>query len=88
MATTKLWVLKILVPYFNEKRTRLGLAEDSWGLLIWDVWWSHIDTEVLNLCEVNHIKVNIVTAGYVFRYYSFLLFFYYYLLPIISSSFF
>jgi hypothetical protein len=37
---------------------------NSWALIIWDVWYSHRDASVIELCRKNFVKVNIITAGY------------------------
>jgi hypothetical protein len=62
--TTKRWLELIAFPYFREARTKLNLPINSTGLIIWDVWYTHTDESIIELCRKNHVRVNIVTAGY------------------------
>jgi hypothetical protein len=62
--STKDLLNSVIFPFFKNKREELGLPKNATGLLIWDIWHSHINEEVIKLCEENHVKLVIVTPGF------------------------
>jgi hypothetical protein len=62
--STKDLLNSVVFPYFKKKRTELGLPTTSTGLIIWDIWHTHINEEIIRLCDANHVKMVIVTPGF------------------------
>ena len=52
--TMRLWVDKILAPYFQEMKRKLGLQPDHRSLLQWDLWSVHRSDEMRDWMKKNH----------------------------------
>ena len=53
----------VFVPFFAQQRVVMGLEDDHWGLLIWDVYKPHLTRTVLDLLTARRIKVVFVPAN-------------------------
>jgi hypothetical protein len=62
--TTKDFLNSCVFPYFKKKREELGLGEKATGLIIWDIWWTHVHVDIVALCDANNVKMVIVPPGY------------------------
>ena len=52
--TMRLWVDKILAPYFQETKRKLGLRPDHRSLLQWDLWSVHHSDEMRDWMKKNN----------------------------------
>jgi hypothetical protein len=55
--STKLLVTNVIVPFFRDLRIRYNYEPTRKGLLMLDIWYSHIDAVVLEMLEKENIKV-------------------------------
>ena len=61
--TMKDYVEKIILPYINDKRRSLKLADDYPGLLIFDNFKAQCTSDLLKLLDDNYINVTLVPAN-------------------------
>ena len=59
-ATTESYISKIMVPYFDKKRSLLGLAQEHPALVIFDRFKGQCTDKIYSLLEENHIYFTIV----------------------------
>lgn len=62
--TTKDYLNNVIFPFLQNRRNELGLAKDQIGLIIWDIWHSHINEEIVELCTQNFLQMVIVPPGF------------------------
>ena len=58
------YIDEILLPYFKQCREVWGLDGDAKGLLIWDLYKSHITDNVMNYLKENNVVVIMIPANY------------------------
>ena len=57
------YVDRVIVPYFESTRVRLGLPANQQGIAIFDVYRAHRGEELLQLLRENHISPIFVPAA-------------------------
>ena len=57
-------LINVIFPFFTKKRKEMGFSDNQHALLIWDIWYSHIDEKVRELCKQNFVTMIIVPPGY------------------------
>ena len=55
---------KSIFPFFARKRKELQLAKDQFGLLVWDIFFTHRKDEIVKLCRESFVLVNFVDPGH------------------------
>jgi len=58
--TTKQYLINVIFPYCKKTIQEIGGIWNQKSLLIWDIWCSHMNEEVIQLCEQNNVKMIIV----------------------------
>jgi len=54
--TTKEYLNKVIFPFFEQQKISLGLPLNTYSLIIWDIWHTHINADVIKLCQSKFIK--------------------------------
>ena len=57
-------ILKVFVPFFQNIPKEFGFSEKTHALIIWNIWHSHIEKSIIELCSKHYIKIAIITPGF------------------------
>jgi len=53
----------VVFPFFTKKKLETA-SQNSWSMIIWDIWHTHINPEVVQLCKRNWVKIVIIPPNH------------------------
>lgn len=61
--TTEAYLKEVVFPYIENTKSKNQISPDQKALLIWDLWYAHLDTAIIRLVKEKNIIIKYVPGN-------------------------